>query len=116
MTNETIAAPEQTSKPVDGESELNVGLGEIILENSNGVQIREGLKSNGHYLARNAECFCGEHLLVAPMLFHANHKKGDPVMICRDHGVHAFRFLDLTIGRQETPNVKLRGCGNENEK
>ena len=27
MTNETIAAPEQTSKPTDGKSELNAGLG-----------------------------------------------------------------------------------------
>jgi len=27
MNNETISAPEQTSKPVDGESELNDGLG-----------------------------------------------------------------------------------------
>ena len=26
MTNETIAAPEQTSKPADGKSELNAGL------------------------------------------------------------------------------------------
>ena len=27
MNNETIASPEQTSKPADGESVLNAGLG-----------------------------------------------------------------------------------------
>jgi hypothetical protein len=81
------------------------GLGEIILENKNGVQIREKHKSQGHYMAMHAECFCGEHLIVAPMLFHADHKKGDPVMVCGDHGVHSFRFLDLIVGKQVDPNV-----------
>lgn len=87
------------------QSRLTVGLGEIILENSNGVQIREGHKTHGHYLALGADCHCGEYLYVAPMIFQADHKKGDPVMVCGDHGVHAFRFLELAKGKQSLPNV-----------
>ena len=73
----------------------------IVLENANGVQIREDRKFSGHYGAANATCECGEELIVAPMLFHANHKKGDPVMICGDHGVHGYRFSTLELGRQQ---------------
>ena len=70
---------------------------EVILENDNGVQI---VKGEWQYEALNAKCHCGEGLMVAPMVFHADHKKGDPVMVCQDHGVHAYRFSDLVIGQQ----------------
>jgi len=71
-----------------------------ILENANGVRITEGDKMHGHHIAVGALCCCGEHLIVAPMIYQADHRKGDPVMVCRDHGVHAFRFLDLVKGLQ----------------
>ena len=58
-----------------------------ILENANGVRITEGGKMHGHYVAEGALCCCGEHLIVAPMIFHADHRKGDPVMVCGDHGI-----------------------------
>lgn len=72
----------------------------VILENTNGVQIREDVMFNGHHGAANATCCFGDELIVAPPLFHADHKKGDPVMICGDHGVHAYRFSTLVIGQQ----------------
>jgi hypothetical protein len=75
-------------------------MGNVVLENANGVQIREDDKSGRHYRAHNAQCECGEELIVAPMAFHADHHKGDPVMVCGDHGVHAYRFLSLQQGRQ----------------
>ena len=72
----------------------------IVLENKNGVQIRDDVKFGCHFLAANAKCECGEDLMVAPMIFNADHKKGDPVMVCTDHGAHAYRFLDLVVGKQ----------------
>lgn len=72
----------------------------VILENANGVTITESDKVGGHYTAVGALCHCGEALIVAPRIFQADHHKGDPVMVCRDHGVHAFRFLGLVQGRQ----------------
>lgn len=104
--NEAACAP---SRAGEAGANLTVGLGEIILENSNGVQIREGRKTSGHYLALYADCHCGEYLYVAPTIFQADHKKGDPVLVCADHGVHAFRFLELTKGKQASPNVEVRG-------
>lgn len=84
-----------------GQSVLTAGLERIVvLENARGVQIREDVKFNGHYGAANAVCECGEELIVAPMIFHADHKKGDPVMVCGDHGVHAYRFAELVQGKQ----------------
>ena len=71
-----------------------------ILENANGVRITEEDKMHGHHIAVGALCCCGEHLIVAPTIYQADHRKGDPVMVCRDHGVHAFRFLDLVMGQQ----------------
>ena len=75
-----------------------------ILENASGVRITEEDKRHGHHLAVGALCHCGEYLIVAPMAYHADHRKGDPVMVCGDHGVHAFRFLDLMKGLQ--PDAK----------
>lgn len=75
-------------------------MSDVILENANGVRITEGDKMHGHHIAVGALCCCGEHLIVAPTIYHADHRKGDPVMVCRDHGVHAFRFLELVEGRQ----------------
>ena len=72
----------------------------VILENLQGVRILESVKFNGHYGAVNAVCECGEELIVAPPIFNPDHKKGDPVMVCGDHGVHGYRFTSLVIGRQ----------------
>lgn len=72
----------------------------IILENANGVQITEDDKRHGHHVAVGALCHCGEPLIVAPWAYHPDHRKGDPVMICWEYGVHAFRFLELVQGRQ----------------
>lgn len=72
----------------------------IVLENENGVQIREDVKFYGHYGAANATCECGESLIVAPPIYCPDHKKGDPVMVCADHGVHAYRFSALVVGQQ----------------
>jgi hypothetical protein len=63
----------------------------ILLENAHGVQIREDAMPYGEWGAANATCHCGEPLTVA------DHKEGDPVMVC---GVHAYRFADLVPGRQ----------------
>ena len=38
--------------------------------------------------------------VIASAIYQADHRKGDPVMVCRDHGVHAYRFLDLVMGQQ----------------
>lgn len=73
---------------------------DIILENAHGVQIGKGPAFYRHYGAVNAVCECGMELIVAPALFHADHKRGDPVMVCGDHGVHAYRFSDLVTGQQ----------------
>lgn len=75
---------------------------DVILENPNGVQILESVKFHGHYGAANATCQCGEELIVAPPIFHPDHKKGDPVMVCGVHGVHGYRFSTLVVGRQPT--------------
>ena len=75
-------------------------MSDVILENANGVRITEGGKMQGHYVAVGALCCCGEHLIVAPTIYQADHRKGDPVMVCRDYGVHVFRFLELVEGRQ----------------
>lgn len=91
------------TEPAGGASALTDGLERmVVLENANGVQIREDKKFQGHYGAANAVCECGEELIVAPMIFHADHKKGDPVMVCGDHGVHGYRFTELVQGRQPT--------------
>ena len=73
---------------------------DAILRNANGVTITEKDKFAGHHLAVGALCECGEDLIVAPPVFHPAHEKGDPVMICGDHGVHAYRFKSLILGRQ----------------
>lgn len=72
------------------------------LENEHGVYILEGDEGSycGHYKAHNALCHCGDELIVAPTAFQAEHKPGDPVMVCTDHGVHSFRFKDLVPGKQ----------------
>jgi hypothetical protein len=75
----------------------------VILRNEHGVEIREDHKPHGHYEAVGAQCCCGMELMVAPALFHADHQKGDPVMVCGDHGVHAYRFKYLVPGKQPEP-------------
>jgi len=94
---------EQQMKPDGGASVSTDGLERmVVLENANGVQIREDKKFHGHYGAANAVCECGEELIVAAMMFHADHKKGGPVLVCGDHGVHCYRFKELVQGRQPT--------------
>ena len=78
----------------------------VILENPQGVVILEDVKFNGHYGAANALCRCGDILMVAPSLFHPDHKKGDPVMVCGDHGVHGYRFSELVIGKQPAKSAE----------
>ena len=75
----------------------------VILRNKNGVEIRKDHKPLGHYEAVGAQCHCGMSLMVAPALFQADHKRGDPVMVCADHGIHAYRFKDLVLGKQLEP-------------
>lgn len=80
---------------------------DIILQNDNGVEIRKSQKDCGHYKAIGATCYCGDVLIVASPVFRPNHKKGDPVMVCGDHGVHAYRFKNLVRGKQpETSQLK----------
>ena len=79
---------------------------DVILENQQGVQILESVKFHGHYGAANATCQCGEDLIVAPRIFHPDHRKGDPVMICGDHGVHGYRFSALVIGIQPSGSAE----------
>ena len=75
-------------------------MSDVILCNDNGVEIRESVKDCGHYAAVGARCYCGDVLLVAPAMCFANHKQGDPVMVCGDRFVHAYRFKDLVMGNQ----------------
>lgn len=81
-------------------TEFDLKLGHILLQNQNGVKILKHIKCYGHHYAYNATCYCGERLLVAPAAFQAEHKPGDPVMVCGDHGVHSYRFSELTPGKQ----------------
>lgn len=75
-------------------------MGTVVLENENGVQIRDDDMEGRHHKAHNALCECGESLIVAPPVYHPDHRKGDPVMICGDFGVHAYRFQNLVQGKQ----------------
>ena len=70
----------------------------IMLTNNNGVKIDS--KIFNHWATSNAKCCCGEPLMVAPQAFDVDHQKGNPVMVCGDHGVHAYMFKDLVIGSQ----------------
>ena len=72
----------------------------VILRNKHGVEISEDAKNCGHYIAVGANCSCGDILMVAPTCFGADHKRGDPVMVCGDHGIHVFRFKDVVHGKQ----------------
>lgn len=72
-----------------------------IPANQFGVRIDSKTKAGGHYATSTAFCSCGESLMVAPAVFHAKHQKGNPVMVCADHGVHGFYFKDLKPGVQQ---------------
>jgi len=72
----------------------------FVLRNNNGVEIHEGAEKYSHPIAVGATCHCGEKLIVAPKVFNPAHKKRNPVMVCGDHGVHAFYFKDLVKGNQ----------------
>lgn len=77
---------------------------DIVIENEHGVQILESQKHYGHYFTHNAQCKCGEPLLVASPVFHPNHERGNPEMRCADHGVHAYHFKQLKQGKQDFYN------------
>lgn len=68
-----------------------------ILTNTNGVDLVENYYA-GHCGTPNAKCCCNSKLIVAPALFHAEHEKGNPIMVCEDMGLHAYEFKDLVIG------------------
>lgn len=77
----------------------------MLFENKFGVRVDSDSKINGHYMAVGATCHCGEELVVAPPIFQADHRPCDPVFVCRDHGMHAFRFSELVLGVQPTPTT-----------
>ena len=72
----------------------------IILQNKNGVTIDDEIKFYKHHKALNAICKCGEDLIICPPAFKPDHEKGNPVMVCADHGVHSYLFNNLIIGKQ----------------
>lgn len=82
---------------------------DIVLINDHGVEILETVKFAGHYGTANAECYCGCELIVSPAIFNDPHEKGNPVLRCTDHGVHAYFFKDLIIGQQTKEHEKVFG-------
>ena len=77
-------------------------MNEPVLTLKNGVNITD--EEGSHARVHGAFCWCGDGLIVAPLVFSPDHKKGDPVVVCLDHGHAGFRFKDLVKGRQENPN------------
>lgn len=71
-----------------------------ILNNKNSVKIDCKTKHSNHYATSQAKCSCGKGLLVAPSVYNPDHKNGDPILVCYDHGHNAYRFSDLIIGKQ----------------
>ena len=69
-----------------------------ILSLKNGVTITQ--IEGEHAQVNGAQCWCGDRLLVAPPVMRPDHKKGDPVVCCMDHGHAAFRFKQLVAGKQ----------------
>lgn len=77
------------------------GESSAILENDNGVRITEASRWAGHYIAENAKCRCGDHLVVAPAVFKPRHERGNPVMVCADRVPgHSYEFAKLIPGQQ----------------
>jgi len=68
------------------------------MKNDNGVELNQ--TPGDHARAVNATCGCGCCLFVAPPILHPEHEKGNPIMVCDDHFIHAYWFKDLVIGRQ----------------
>ena len=69
-----------------------------ILTLENGVTITQ--EEGRHAEVNGAVCNCGDLLYVAPAVFGPDHKKGDPVVICTDHGHNAYHFKELVPGKQ----------------
>jgi len=84
-------------------------INKIILENKNGVTIREDLKYSDHYMASNAFCWCGDELIVSPPVFSDKHEKGNPTMRCSDNGVHVYQFKNLKKGIQRKEDEEIFG-------
>lgn len=70
------------------------------LKNNQGVKL--DCKMFDHWSTLDSKCSCGYWLMVAPPVFRPDHQQGNPVMICEDHGVCAYRFKDLVVGTQPT--------------
>ncbi len=74
------------------------------LKNSNGV-ILDSIADSNHLHVINALCNCGMKLMVAPSIFKHQHTLPDnPIIICTDHGIHAYHFSDLVRGQQPNPS------------
>jgi len=66
---------EPTTNAAGGASALTAGLERmVVLENANGVQIREDKKFHGHYGAANAVCECGEELASDSFKWRMEHQ------------------------------------------
>lgn len=71
----------------------------MSIVNGNGVTITDK-KLHGHLCVDNAKCWCGETLMVAPKMLMADHKAGDPILVCYAMSHTAYRFTNLTKGVQ----------------
>ena len=88
--------------------------GEPVLTNENGV-IVQYIEESRHAHVINASCHCGCELYVSPMIFHDPHEKGNPVVRCADHGVHAYWFKNLELGAQKKENEEIHNQHNQQQ-
>lgn len=70
-----------------------------FLTNANGVTLTQ--KKGSHAKCTNAICAWGASLIVAPPIMSPQHEKGNPIIVCEDHFVHAYWYKDLTVGKQK---------------
>ena len=77
-----------------------------LFTNEHGVTLLDPGPGN-HCKPDNAECWCGADLIASPPIFDDPHEKGNPVMRCTDHGVHAYWFKNLVPGKQRKEDEEL---------
>jgi len=70
----------------------------VSMTNENGVILDQ--EEGKHAKCVNAVCACGASLLLAPSILNPQHKKGNPIIVCNDHCIHAYWFKNLTQGKQ----------------
>jgi len=70
----------------------------VSMTNENGVILDQ--EEGKHAKCVNAVCACGASLLVAPSILNPQHEKGNPIIVCDDHCIHAYWFKNLTLGKQ----------------